>query len=342
MAEIPPSLIDMWQHRWTAFRHDHAGWLARHEQPGRVLYRLPQAIRDSLSQPLLHGRVLLQPTDVAAEQDFDSFCVGFHAEGMDQNRPVSYPLLQPLPMRLSATVFKKCGLPCNAGGLIEGTNAADELRLRSKGYIGRLVTDRLFVRGRDELRTAWLALPDAERPAFPLSRTIVSVRRSSQAVADFLTRLVDFCDRYGLLRLVSWELPDPVGPLLPASGLPPHILGARGVVIGLPTHFAPANQEELPKRIASAQQDRIRRTGLDPTCLTPRAAETYAHLFEIEHYTQVVEGRYGTPPRPKGFVGRVDEALMGHLSIGQEHLRCLRKSLRAFHRGVPHTSKGPR
>jgi len=71
---------------------------------------------------------------------------------------------------------------------------------------------------------------------------------------------------------------------------------------------------------------------------------SYSYLLHLAfgHYERVVIGRYGHRPRPKGFTSQLNEALMAHLDIGQDHLRTLRKALAAFKRGVPHTDRWTR
>jgi hypothetical protein len=113
-------------------------------------------------------------------------------------------------------------------------------------------------------------------------------------------------------------------------------------VIALPAHFPLMDKDELPALIRGQQREHVQEAGLDPTCVGPRSAETYAQLFEIDHFERVVLGRYGGRPRPKGFVAQLGQALMARLDIGQDHLLSLRKALAAFKRGAPHKSKWTR
>ena len=157
---------------------------------------------------------------------------------------------------------------------------------------------------------------------------------TSQAVNHFQALLDAFCERYSLQSMATWELPEPVGPLLAGGPWPAHILQPRQVVIALPSHFPLMDKDELLEMIRDQQQMHVRKAGLDPTCIGPRAAETYAHLFAIDHYERVVIGRYGRRPRPKGFISQLNEGLMAHLDIGFDHFRSLRKALAAFKRSA--------
>lgn len=338
MSSIACDGVKWWNPNWVTFRQNHTAWLARHERSTEVLYRLPEQMRQKLAF-LRHGRPILEPADVAAEKDFNALCLEFHSEAVYQALPVRYTHFQPPVVLPSANQLKEMGLAFDQTKMKEAAAKADDLQLRNKGYVGRLLTDLPFLQARDDLRDVWLALPEWERPGFPLARTTIPLALSTPSVADFQVRLDEFCDRYGLQAMATWELPDPVGPLLGGGPWPSHILKCRQVVIALPSHFPIMDKDELLEMIRSQQQAHIREAGLDPTCIGPRSMETYARLLEIDHYERVVIGRYGRRPRPKGFVTQLNEAIMDQLDIGPDHLRTLRKALAAFKRGAPHTGK---
>jgi hypothetical protein len=342
MPSSAREVVEFLELRGATFRHTYAEWLARHERPTEVLYRLPKMIRQNLAVRPRHGRPILEATDIAAEDDFDAMCLGFFAEGTYQGWPVSYRLLQAPPKRHSAEELKQMGLNFNMEAVKRATKKVDDLQLRIKGYVGRLLTDLSFLQARNDLRAVWLVLPERERPAFPLSRTTVPLGPTSQAIAHFQALLDTFCERYSLQSMATWELPDPVGPLLGGGPWPAHILKSRQVVIAVPSHFSILDKDELVEVIRNQQQMHVREAGIDPTCIGPRSAETYSHIFEIDHYERVVIARYGCRPRPKGFISQLNEGLMAHLDIGPDHLRSLRQALAAFKRGMPHTGKWTR
>lgn len=208
----------------------------------------------------------------------------------------------------------------------------------------RLVTDSTFLAAREALRATWQALPEAERPCFPLRRAIRGLRlqgamRASPARTDFQVCLEAFLDRYGLLNMATWELPDPAAPLL--DGLPkaPHLLAGRPVQIAVPAHFRLLGTDDLHGLVQDLQRRQTQAAGLDPSCVGPRSVETYARLFEIDHYRGIADGRYGHSPRPKGYVNRLHEALATYLDISLDHFRMLHRALTGFLRGEPHTNR---
>jgi hypothetical protein len=340
-----PEAIKIWGPQWTAFRQQHSRWLGRHDKSvsvlhrsTEVLYRLPATIRETLAMGAPHGRPILAPADIAAEKEFDALLVGFFAEGVYQDQPVSYRPLRPPPPLPSERSLKQIGLKTKTKQVAKATALLDDFQLRNKGYVGRLVTDPSFLRARDALRAVWLALSEYERPCLPL-RTTMHFGSVSKGVADFQALLEVFCDRYGLQGMATWELPEPLEPLLSGNTWPPHIINCRKVLIALPSHFQVMDKDELIELIRDLQKTEIQAAGLDPTCVAPRSTESYAHLLEIDHYERVVIGRYGQAPRPKGFMTQLGKALTAHLDIGADHFRSLHNALAAFKRGEPHTAK---
>jgi len=346
MSSSQPQAIKIWEPQWTAFRQQHSRWLGRHNRSisllnrsTEVLYRLPTTIREILAKGTLHGRRILEQDDIDAEKDFDALLLDFYAEGVYQDQPIRYGYLQPpLPLP-SAALLQQAGLSRRRKAVEKVTAKVDDFQLRNKGYIGRLVTDPSFLRARDALRAVWLALSEYERPGLPLPRTPMRFGSVSKRVADFQALLSVFCDRYGLQGMATWELPEPLGPLLSGNNWPPHIINCRKVLIALPSHFQVMDKDELLELIRDLQKTEIHEAGLDPTCVAPRSTESYAHLLEIDHYERVVIGRYGQAPRPKGFMTQLGKAVATHLDISSDHFRSLHKALAAFKRGEPHTGK---
>jgi hypothetical protein len=334
-----------WEPEWAAFRHAHQSWLDRHGTCSEVLYRLPQSVSAVLAQPLAYGRPILSLADQNAERDFDALCGRHYAEGVYHDSGVQYRHLRPPAPSPSPEYYRFCGFSAQDIAQAEtGLNRCREIQTRSQGYIGRLVTDLTFRETRDELRLAWLALPDAERPRFPLQRAIVGVRPegispASPTLAEFQFRFEAFLDRYGLLSMATWELPDPAGPLLDGLPRPPHLLAGRPVQIAVPAHFHLQGTDNLQGVVQQRQRQQTQAAGINPSCIGPRSAERYAHLFAIDHFRRVTDGRYGRPPRPKGYVSRLNDALAEYLGIGTDHFRTLQRTITGLLRGRPHTGR---
>lgn len=328
-----------WGADWAAFTRDHRPWVQRHLSGGEVLYRLPQRITEWLARPLSHGRPILSPEDQRAEAAFDEVCNRHWAEGVYRGQMVAYPYLRPPVPPPPQELFRSRGLSDEQIAQIDsGFKRCHELQIRNKGYIGRLIADPTFLACRDALRDSWKALPDADRPALPLRRAVDGLlgegaMPASLARTEFQDRLESFLDRYGLLALTTWELPEPAGPLLDGEPKPQSLLAGRSVQIALPAHFLLLGTDDLQGQVNEVQRRHILAAGLDPSCVGPRSAESYGHLFEIDHFCRVANGRYGRPPRPKGFVGRLHDALAQFLDVGADHFRKLYRDLKDHLRG---------
>jgi hypothetical protein len=338
-------MICDWKSEWASFREQHECWLERYAPGADVLYRLPDAITTTLVRPLEHGRPILSDADCSAERAFDALCSKFNAEGVYRNQHVPYSYLKPPVPALSLEEFCSNGFAAEHYPRIQaGFKHLNELSARLKGYIGRLLADPTFRASAQELRRAWQDLPDAERPGLPVRRAMEApwsedAKSAGRALTDFQGCFEAFLDRYGLLGMATWDLPDPAGPLL--DGLPkaPHLLAGRSVLLALPAHFHVQGADDLTQMVRKLQHQQIQHAGLDPSCVGPRAAESYGRMLEIDHFSRVAGSRYGQSPRPKGFVARLHEALADCLGIGLEHFRTLHRALARFLRGKPHTGR---
>jgi hypothetical protein len=344
-------MIYHWQHEWRDFCRQHRSWLERHAPDGEVIYRLPTSIVAALAGPLLHGRPILSPADQHAEEAFDAVCGRFNAEGVYRGQPVVYAHLRPPVPPPTQEQYLACGIDGDVIGMVTaGVQRCHELQARNKGYIGRLVTDPTFRSARDALRASWQQQPQAERPGFPLRRAITGVPiyeavPASPAQTDLQDQLAAFLDRYGLLGMATWELPDPAGPLLDGfiwGRQAPHLLAGRSVQIAVPAHFYFPGSDDLHGLVQDLQRQQTQAAGLDPSCIGPRSAESYAHLLEIDHFQRVADQRYGQRPRAKGYVNRLRDALADYLGIGLEHFRTLHRALTGYLRGKPHRAHRPR
>jgi hypothetical protein len=258
----------------------------------------------------------------------------FRAVGVFADLPITCPYLAPAVPAPPPECLEALGWQGQADALHEGIRRAQDIAERVKGYAGRLVTDPLFRRQRDELRRRWLSVAAHQLPGLPLSRAMPCVPAGAAAAA-FQTAFDDFCDRYGLLGMTTWDLPDPAGPLLDGLAKAPHLLAGRPVLLALPAHFSLLQRDDLHGLVEDLQGRHLRDAGLDPGCKGPRSVESYGQLLVIEHYQRVVLDRYGGRPRPKGLIRRLHEILAAYLDLGPEHFRTLHRQLTRLLRATP-------
>ena len=98
----------------------------------------------------------------------------------------------------------------------------DSVSGRLKGYVGWLVTDPDFIQERDQLAAQWHALPEQSRP-YPIVRSLAvpeyptGSRQAAESVAAFQDSLNAFLDRWGLMSMLTWDLPAAAGTTDPST-----------------------------------------------------------------------------------------------------------------------------
>lgn len=326
---------------WEEFARRHADWLGRH--PADPLYCLPEAAIRRLRRPRSDHPPLLDPADAAAERDLLALCRLSRAVGFGAGKPIVYPFLDATRPRAFRDDFADHGwteAQWAAARWLEQKGAKANLRL--KGYAGWLATETPYLDAARALLTRWLSLPDGRRPGFPLRRTAPALLRPGEsarspaptAVAAFAADYDAFCDRWGLLGLASWDLPEPQGPLLPSllpEGAP--ALPRHGLHLVLPLHYPLAHDDDLLHRILELQRGLAADRGLDRTLAGLPHHEAYATILEVVHWERVINGRYGRARRRAGFVGLVVEAVAEAVGREVNLIEKWRKAVSACRRG---------
>jgi len=190
--------------------------------------------------------------------------------------------------------------------------------------------------------TRWRGLPDDQRPEFPLGRTAPAFLRPGEAelvpapevVAAFAADYDAFCDRWGLRCMATWDLPEPQGPLFPSplpEGAP--ALPRHGLHIVLPIHYPLGHDTVLVDEILRLQRELAAERGLDRTAAGLPHHEAYAKILEVEHWEQVITGRYRQGVRRPAFVGLVVEAVAATVKCSVDTVITWRKAINACRRG---------
>jgi hypothetical protein len=213
---------------------------------------------------------------------------------------------------------------------------ADEISTRMCSIIGRRVTCPEFLADRDHLRRQWLALPSDQQPTFPLRRigkiltkpSDVRTKQTKIRVTTFLQQLGEFCAKWCILALVTWDLIEPAGPmwpeLRPAAGCIPDY----AFTLSTPPDFPLLTDDGLG-RLASEHQDHIVRK---QNVADLGRWQTYGLLFEIDHWERVVQIRYKNRKRERGFMRTLEQMVGDILHKDQTHVQKLRKKLHALRR----------
>ena len=318
----------------AALARDHPAWWGRHLN-SEALYAIPERAVQSLSLVSSFSR-----GDLAAERDFTRRCGLMSAIGMQSGHAVAYPLLTPGPPAVDSETARMMGW--SGRELAAVTLLAGEVERANErllGVAGRLVTEPLFLSEVGELREAWEALPNAERPPFPIDRYVeiatepLTGEWAPGSAVAWRRGANPFLDRWGLVSLNGWHLPVPQGPLVP-SLLPAGALAepSHGVRIFLPLHYPLQGDDNLLRAIAAAQSAAARESGLPAGVGPVKHHQQHAQMFRLAHLELVLRGRFAGKC-PMGFVTALAGAAAEELGLSDEAVRRLRKWLVACRAG---------
>ena len=134
--------------------------------------------------------------------------------------------------------------------------------------------------------------------------------------------------------MVTWDLPEPQGPLIPAPiRLDSPAMPMHGLHIVLPIHYPLLSSDELLFEIQRQQVRLARENGLDTSIAGLPHHDAFGKMLEVEHIERTIRSRYGDRSDEPGFVLAVEHAIATGLSIGIDHIKRLRKAISACKRG---------
>jgi hypothetical protein len=326
---------------WDDFASRHRSWLER--IPSDPLYSLPESAIARLERPRLKHPPLLDVDGATAERDLLALCRRSNAIGFAAGQPILYSYLNLSPPRSFREDFPDHEWTEEQWASVRSLEEElDRVDLRLKGYAGWLATEQPFLDAVGALESRWRRLPHGQRPDFPLRRTAPILSRSRKAkpvpapqvVAAFAADYDAFCDRWGLIGMASWDLPEPQGPLIPsllsegALALPTH-----GLHIVLPVHYPLGLNAEFLGKILKFQRDLAADRGISRTAAGLPHHEAYATILEVVHWERVITGRFGRGARRPGFVGLVVEAVAEAIQREVNLVEKWRKAVSACRRG---------
>ena len=321
------------------FRGSHPGWLEKWERIGPV-YRLPRQSIIGLTRPPVGQRPILDETAAEVEMAFTDVCEVLKAIGYWNGRFIKAGYLvrpDPLPGRRELVELKWTSHQISsAKRLVEAT---DSISSRLKGCMGWLVTDPDFIQARDKLASLWNTLDEMERP-FPIQRSVQfdspsqEAGKPGEAPAEYQARLNAFLDRWGLTGMLTWDLPQPQGPMFPAQ-LPADApaMHKHGLHLVLPIHYPLTGTDDLLQQIRHQQAQLARENGLDPSIAGLPHFEVYGQMLEVDLLEMTIRSRYGSPGRRGGFVTAMEHTIAETLRISVSQVQRLRKGISACRRG---------
>ena len=310
---------------WDHFAAEHRTWLGL-STPSEPIFALPQAAIDELASATRSG--ILPNVDAQAERDLTALCQKTQAVGFRDGRPIAYPYLESvttLPPPSQEMMDDMGWTPAQQLGIRACLERSAPTRARLKGVAGWLSVEPAFLTEVQQLAQLWATLPEDERPGFPLTRSL--------GIPDipFVAALAALCERWELAGLVSWDLPEPLGPQLPIPstvGLPAS--AGRGLYLAIPLHYPLLADDELLLDVFKQQLLLARERGLDASLAGLPHYKAYCQILEIVHLERTVESRYG---RPRGLIKYVRQAAAAMLGITPARVQALRKAVSSCRSG---------
>ncbi len=330
-----------WADELQAFCQKFPNWFAA-RATSEPIYCLPQKSIDVLSRASGDSPPLIDGPSAIAERAFTKLCRTHQSVGCWNNRRIPLSLVD-RPGMVTPAEMKRMGWSGSAVKIAAAFKKADDAALRCKGVLGWLLTEPAFINQTAELFRCWQSLPQQQRPSFPLTRPVVVLapparsRQATPASVDFANALKSFLDRWGLIQLLTWDLPEPQGPLLPSLLSPgSQAIPAHGIHLILPVHYALQANDTLLRDILTQQQQTANSLGIDASIAGLPHNKGYATLFDVLHGERSIRSRLDTSQLGRGQVTRLEKAIGAALKLSVAAVQKYRKAVVACQRGNRH------
>jgi hypothetical protein len=142
-------------------------------------------------------------------------------------------------------------------------------------------------------------------------------------------------DRWGLVALADWRLPDPQGPLLP-DGLPAGAPASprHGVRVFVPLHYPLQGDDDLLRTVKEAQRRAAADLGLPAHAAAVAHVGQFAQILRLDLLETTLRGRWPAEP-PRGWSALVGRAGAEALGVTEASVRRLRTDIRKLLSGRP-------
>ena len=135
-------------------------------------------------------------------------------------------------------------------------------------------------------------------------------------------------NRYGLMQLVTWDLPEPQGPYftdpLPANS---PARPERGLYLYIPLRYPVTGNDDLLTMISTRQLELAQRHNIDQRLARMTSHVVFSKAFEIDFLEKAIRSRF--KQEPHGLVGAIQEAVSGELKNDESYIKQLRTEIAA-------------
>ncbi|MFI4852620.1 MAG: hypothetical protein ACIAZJ_26210 [Gimesia chilikensis] len=205
---------------------------------------------------------------------------------------------------------------------------------RRTATAGMMICKPAFLEERDELKEMWERLPSTEQPSFPLNRSPVFPAEFlqslgthfsdssvySQELEQFTRKYDRFCDNWCLMRMISWDLPDPMGPSNDKIPWP------------FPAHRSDGITDSLIVKSTGIAEEH----GFDDQ----GSWDSYCSIMKIDHWERTINVRYADRPKPRGVTTRLISILSELLGISFDRVKRIRRWKKKLVNGEISSLKG--
>jgi hypothetical protein len=294
------------------------------------LYALPEALRVALVEEVPNW---FSQADLAFEMDLEILCRRHHAIGLFQNRPVGDVLLVPVSMRteffpaLARSLSEEAATVTETQAAAEaGDDCMSPIHDRLNAYRGWLLTNPVFLNDVSQLRETW---GDVVKMLgfFPAYGRLAHGRIGAQqpsggrsiVTEGFARDWNTFYERWQLQRLLTWDLPEPLGPNLSGMAFPASVVRPPSqITIQLPATFALPNPKSLGSLVTSIQRthqpEHLQgwQQVLDQRHPRGLRFQGFRQIFFLRFYRDIVLARR-YPDRFRGRIAAIDRAFAAFL-----------------------------
>lgn len=316
----------------NAFWKDHPAW-AQALPENQPHYAIPAAAIQGPQLQRVFGKSL------AIEREFTRVCDTHGIVGVGETCTVAYHRLTCQPLQLDPRWVTALGWTAQQAAAIQTAGGQTDIAHdRLLGVVGWLLTEPLFLADVAKLRTEYEALPAGTRPNFPLGRAVVldsvGVHEPEMpaATSAFAVNLRQFLDRWGLMQLATWDLPDPQGPLLPNYLPEGPARPAHGIHIFIPLHYPLQGDDDLLGRVREFQRQQAETLALPPGFGGIAHHALYAQMFRLIYLDLAVRGRF-QHRGPRGIASALEAAAAPYLGRSGDSVHRLWKWIRTCRRG---------
>lgn len=308
-------------------------------RPGDTpVYAIPA---DALNNDRLRGFLGM---NLEAERAFSAFCATRLIVGTCGNSYIAYDLLTrssivlpeiPNHPSLSSKLWTRAALLAVEKRSRRNAAAAE----RILGVAGWLSTEPTYLEELKQIRAIYSSLAENERPRFPLAKLVwgpLEGQEPHEGKRDpGFGQIGGFLDRWGLDRLVTWDLPIPSGPLI-SNLLPLHSPAnpLQGIHVTLPLHYPLQGDDAILEQIKNLQTRRASELGMPPGFGGISHASQYAQMFRLIFLELTICSRF--PRVPRGLVAAIERAASEYLGVEASSVSRLRAWVRACRDGRRH------